>query len=127
MGLNSDALAIGYGRPVDTYSVGVLLWQLCSKERPFDCIKTADEFQARVFVGGYRSDIDNRWPTPVQTLMKHCWHQRPKSRPAMKVVKAVLDAMLEEPAEQAPVVEENKPRVKKDGRRMRRLTVSFMG
>ena len=43
----------------------------------------------------------------------------------MKVVKAVLNAMEEEPAQQAQVVEE--PHVRKDGGRMRRLTVSFMG
>ena len=125
MGLNSDTIKIGYGRPVDVYSFGVLLWQLCSKQLPYDCIKTADEFETRVFMGEYRPDIDACWPTPVQNIMKHCWQQRPKSRPAMKVVKAVLNAMEEEPAQQAQVVEE--PHVRKDGGRMRRLTVSFMG
>ncbi|EJK46309.1 hypothetical protein THAOC_35025, partial [Thalassiosira oceanica] len=125
VGLNSDTLKIGYGRPVDIYSFGVLLWQLCSKQRPYDCIQTADEFESRVYMGEYRPDIEDCWPTPVQTLMKHCWHQRPKSRPAMKVVKAVLNAMEVEPAQQAQAVEE--PRVRKDGRRMRRLTVSFIG
>ena len=123
--MNSNTIKIGYGRPVDVYSFGVLLWQLCSKQRPFECIRTTDEFESRVFMGDYRPDIDNRWPTPVQNVMKHCWQQRPKSRPAMKVVKAVLNAMEEEPAQQAQVVEE--PHVRKDGGRMRRLTVSFMG
>ena len=124
MGLNSDTLKIGYGRPVDIYSFGVLLWQLCSKQLPFDSIKTADEFQTRVYMGEYRPDVDNRWPTPVQTLMKKCWQQRPKKRPAIKDVKAALDAILsEEPAQQGHVMEEISPRARKDGA----LTVSFMG
>ena len=76
-------------------------------------------------MGEYRPDIDVCWPTPIQNIMKHCWQQRPKSRPAMKVVKAVLSAMEKEPALQAQAVEE--PHVRKDGGRMRRLTVSFMG
>ena len=131
MGLNSDTLTIGYGRPADVYSFGVLLWQLCSKQRPFGCIHTADEFESKVFVGGYRPDVDNRWPTPVQNIIKNCWQQRPKKRPAIKAVKAALDAILsEEPVQQAQVVEECKPgvRSRRDGsRRLTTSSVSFMG
>ena len=113
MGLNSDTIKIGYGRPVDVYSFGVLLWQLCSKQRPFECIRTTDEFESRVFMGDYRPDIDDRWPTPVQNIIKFCWQQRPKSRPAIKVVKAALDTVLsKQPVQQANVVEDVRPRVR---------------
>jgi len=121
VGMNSNTLKIGYGRPVDVYSFGVLFWQLCSKQRPFECIQTADEFESRVYMGDYRPDIDNRWPAPVQNIIKFCWQQRPKRRPAMKDVKAALDAVLtKQPAQQAHAVEDVRPRVKRD----KRLTMS---
>ena len=77
-------------------------------------------------MGGHRPDVDSRWPIPVQTLIKKCWQQRPKRRPAIKDVKVALDAILsEEPAlQQTHVVDGVR---KKGSRRITTSSVSFTG
>ena len=91
-----DLQAVGHGCPADVYSFGLLLWQLCSKEKPFSDIRTPLEFDQIVFIGGARPALDpRRWSGPVCALVEHCWETAPERRPIMTDVKSTLNGILQ--------------------------------
>merc|ERR1712238_488848 len=55
-------LGQGYGLPVDVYSFGILLWEICSLTKPFCKIKSAAEFHKTVFEKGSRPKVAKSWP-----------------------------------------------------------------
>ena len=59
-------LTLGFGLPAAVYSFGILLWEKFSFTKPFASIKSANEFESTVFVGGQRPTMENRWPSIVK-------------------------------------------------------------
>lgn len=86
-----------YDKSVDTYSFGILLWELCTTEKPFYGYSSGKHLK-NVVLGGQRPDLDHDnatyWPTSLKWLMKRCWHESPKLRPSFTVVKQVLADIL---------------------------------
>ena len=83
-----------YNNSVDVYAFGILLWELCSLDKPF---KGYDhkKHMANVVHGGERPKLDTTlWPTNLQNLMKHCWSADPKQRPSFKAIKGILEVVL---------------------------------
>mmetsp|Transcript_10866 Transcript_10866/g.16608 ORF Transcript_10866/g.16608 Transcript_10866/m.16608 type:complete len:450 (-) Transcript_10866:299-1648(-) len=93
------ARGMRYGLPVDVYSFGILLWELCALEKPFDGF-TAQRHQNEVVLGGLRPSMDNNitswWPVSLQWLIKKCWSRAPKDRPTMEKVRSTLQEILKE-------------------------------
>lgn len=87
-------LSFGYGLPADVYSFGILLWEMCSLKKPFSYIKTSDEFDMKVFIGGARPEIESYWPSILKEIMSKCWTANPSSRPSMFEVKSTLSYAL---------------------------------
>jgi len=83
-------LSLGYGLPSDVYSLGVLLWEICSFDKPFAHITSAAAFERAVFKGGERPPIELHWPKAVRGLMAGCWHAKPESRPTITEVRSSL-------------------------------------
>lgn len=86
-----------YDRSVDVYSFGILLWELCSAEKPFFGY-TSDKHMRQVAIGGERPKMDSIhtmcWPVNLQWLMTRCWSEDPTQRPTFTIVKQVLQDIL---------------------------------
>ena len=69
------ALKLGYGKEVDVYSFGMLLWEICALDRPFNSIHTVEAFHDVVVLCGKRPSLktDPLWPSSLKRLMSQCW------------------------------------------------------
>ena len=90
------ALKLGYGKEVDVYSFGMLLWEICVLEKPFDSIQSVEEFHDLVVLCGKRPSlhIDPLWTPSLKHLMSKCWSTDPLDRPTMMEVKSLLCNVL---------------------------------
>ena len=90
------ALKLGYGKEVDVYSFGMLLWEICALDKPFDSIQSVDEFHDLVVLCGRRPslNIDPLWTPSLKSLMSRCWSTDPLDRPTMVQVKSLLCNVL---------------------------------
>ena len=86
-------LSRGYSFPADVYSFGMLIWQICSMERPFSHIKSSREFDRVVYMQNERPVIRTCWPAPLKELMSRCWSASPSIRPMMVEVKSALSSV----------------------------------
>ncbi|XP_066311357.1 serine/threonine/tyrosine-protein kinase HT1-like [Miscanthus floridulus] len=86
-----------YGRKVDVYSFGLILWQMFSGTIPYEEL---NPFQAAfaVFDKNVRPKIPTSCPAPVRLLIEQCWASHPEKRPdfcqivqILKKFKTVLD------------------------------------
>ncbi|KAL7427512.1 hypothetical protein ACHAXH_001698, partial [Discostella pseudostelligera] len=90
------ALKLGYGKEVDVYSFGMLLWEICALDRPFNSIHTVEAFHDVVVLCGKRPSLktDPLWPASLKRLMSQCWDTDPAERPTMGQVKSLLCNVL---------------------------------
>jgi serine/threonine protein kinase len=94
-----------YNKSVDVYSFGILLWELCSLEKPFSGY-TSKKHMSNVVLGGERPKMDSshthNWPIQLQQLIKSCWSDLPDSRPPFTEVRETLEKCLESPDIEKP-------------------------
>ena len=92
------ALKLGYGKEVDVYSFGMLLWEICAMEKPFDSIQSVDDFHDMVVLCGSRPplNLDPLWTRSLKELMSRCWSTDPLDRPDMGQVKSMLCVVLKD-------------------------------
>jgi serine/threonine protein kinase len=88
-----------YDKSVDVYSFGILLWELCSTEKPFFGYSSNKHMQ-KVVLGGERPKMDGQhtseWPTNLKWLLSRCWSAFPAARPSFTDIKDVLRDILHE-------------------------------
>ena len=82
------SLCMRYTEKVDVYSFGILLWQICQMEKPFEKLSD-DAIERKVIQMGYRPTIDPQWPASIRRLLQDCFAAPPR-RPSMEVVCDVL-------------------------------------
>lgn len=87
------ALEKSYNETSDAYSFGILLWQICSTEVPFDKF-TATKFRSSVVEKGFRPTPSQKWPGGIQNLMKSCWAVNIRQRPNFQSIVEVLQSEL---------------------------------
>jgi len=87
------ALERDYNEKADVYSFGILLWQICSTDIPFDKFTTS-LFRTKVVEKGYRPKLDPKWPSGIQTLLNCCWQVDIPHRPSMRQVVGELQHEL---------------------------------
>lgn len=89
------ALGKPYDKRVDTYSFGILFWQICALTTPFagySCKMHAD-----LVVGkGFRPKSDSSWPSPWTELMKRSWSSEVHTRPDFEHIVNILDEEIED-------------------------------
>lgn len=87
-----------YDQSVDVYSFGILLWELCSSEKPFFGYSSSKHMH-HVVLGGERPRMDAHhtayWPTNLQWLMNRCWSPVSSVRPTFAEVQSVLQNIME--------------------------------
>ncbi|XP_035264909.1 mitogen-activated protein kinase kinase kinase 20 isoform X1 [Anguilla anguilla] len=77
----------------DTYSYGVVLWEMLTSEVPF---KGLEGLQVAWLVveKGERLTIPSSCPVSFAELMRKCWMTDPKERPMFKQILTTLESML---------------------------------
>jgi serine/threonine protein kinase len=78
-----------YNLSADVYGFGLLLWQICSLDLPYDGMNRQDHSELVVY-GNERPAVDSSWSTPLRILMKRSWEQDPFIRPAMDSIYKIL-------------------------------------
>lgn len=74
------------------YSFGVVAWELVSRKCPFETMSGVQVAMA-VLRDGARPTIPESTPSAYAALIRACWAQDPKDRPAFDEVLRRLDAM----------------------------------
>ncbi|KAL6614531.1 hypothetical protein ACP70R_036801 [Stipagrostis hirtigluma subsp. patula] len=79
-----------YGRKVDVYSFGLILWEMFSGSIPYEDLTP---FQAAfaVFDKNVRPTIPASCPAPVRLLIEQCWASNPEKRPDFWQIVQILE------------------------------------
>ena len=83
-----------YNFLADSYSFGIMLWEVISLERPF-ANYSPKEIRDMAMRWGERPKIREEWPENVVELMKSAWDSNFKKRPTMMVIRAKLEEEIE--------------------------------
>jgi serine/threonine protein kinase len=79
------ALNDPYTYTVDSYSFGIIFWQICSLTTPF--AGYSEKMHAeRVVQAGERPRPDPTWPMAWVEIMQRCWDPNPEARPGFDAV-----------------------------------------
>jgi serine/threonine protein kinase len=78
-----------YNLTADVYSFGLLLWQICALDLPYDGMNRQDHSELVVH-GNERPPLDASWSTPLRILMKRAWEPDPLVRPSMDNIYKIL-------------------------------------
>lgn len=88
------ARKLPYDQRVDAYSFGLLFWQMCKLQLPFNGY-TVEMHADLVVHKGDRPEVDNMWPVAWRYLMELCWHNNIYQRPSFHYVVSVLSSEVE--------------------------------
>ena len=83
------AKLLPYNFKADSYSFGILLWQIMSMKTPFEKL-TVKALETYVVDGTHRPAIDTTWSENMSNLMKSCWNGNIKKRPSFDTIKTKL-------------------------------------
>jgi len=79
-----------YNFYADSYSFGIMLWEISSLERPF-AHYTPREIRDMVMKWGERPKMNDAWSDRVRDLMKRCWDSNFRKRPSMEAIRETLE------------------------------------
>lgn len=80
-----------YSEKSDVYSLGIILWELMSRQTPFN--EYTSQAIPPVIVLGKRPPVISEWNPTMKVLMAQCWSQLPSHRPAVRDVRVTLDSI----------------------------------
>ena len=78
------------------YSFGVVLWELCSRETPYQQFKSPHMIIKHVALNGGRPDmksINAGCPEELKSLMTKCWSTNQEFRPTFEALVQQLNKM----------------------------------
>lgn len=80
-----------YNHSVDTYSFGILLWEMLALEKPYSELNIdLDGLEREVIRGGLRPPLQDEWPQSIWEMMCACWSADLSRRPSMPAVVGTL-------------------------------------
>ena len=90
-----NALGLGIDTSTDVYSFGVLLWELCTLQKPFQKFTSHEEFMRVVIHGNWRPAVVTIPISAVQQLIQRCWDSNRSNRPTFEEIIAILEDVVE--------------------------------
>lgn len=85
-----------YTTKSDVYSFGIIIWEVCTREMPYDSINNRETILYRVSVNRERPNIKrmpNDTPEKLKELMEQCLEHEPNKRPSfeniIKIIKEI--------------------------------------
>jgi serine/threonine protein kinase len=82
-----------YNLSADSYSFGILFWQICALQTPFAGFTSASHFRM-VVQQNQRPHPDKTWPWSWTECMIRSWSAIPKERPSMTDIVRALEEMI---------------------------------
>ena len=83
-------LDLVYDERVDAYSMGILLWQICSLTTPFAGFTR--QMHAKMVIGkSVRPTIPSSWQAGLGVLMTNCWGSDCSTRPDFGRIVSALE------------------------------------
>ncbi|KYQ89482.1 pleckstrin (PH) domain-containing protein [Tieghemostelium lacteum] len=82
-----------YSEKCDTYSFGIIMWEMITRTLPYSDIAFNSEIENRV-LEGYRPPIPLNCDPNYAEIMQECWHQDPDKRPAFDTIVHRLTKLL---------------------------------
>ncbi|KAK3135061.1 hypothetical protein QOZ80_5BG0414110 [Eleusine coracana subsp. coracana] len=79
-----------YGRKVDVYSFGLLLWELVTGSLPYEDM-TPVQAAFAVVNKNLRPVIPSSCPAPLRLLIEQCWSCQPEKRPEFQQIVKILE------------------------------------
>mmetsp|Transcript_6308 Transcript_6308/g.9166 ORF Transcript_6308/g.9166 Transcript_6308/m.9166 type:complete len:352 (-) Transcript_6308:505-1560(-) len=87
------ARGLPYGLLADVYSVGVLSWQICALEEPYQTYESFHSFMDGVVYNMDRPDVKKIFrPQSIAKLVDQCWVSSSSDRPSIDFVVTILTA-----------------------------------
>ena len=85
-----------YTTKSDVYSFGIIIWEVCTREMPYDSINNRETILYRVSVNRERPNIKrmpNDTPEKLKEIMEQCLEHEPNKRPSfeniIKIIKEI--------------------------------------
>jgi len=78
-----------YNQKADTYSLGIVMWECLSLEKPFSR-HSKRLHRATVFEGNERPPIKDFWPYKIKALLQRSWSANICRRPNMETFSSIL-------------------------------------
>jgi len=88
-----------YSETADVYSFAVVLWQLVTRDDPFQD-KSQIEAAAAVAMDNERPPFPDNTPAALEKLIKTCWNQDPDKRLSFEAITAELQTIEKELSEE---------------------------
>lgn len=79
-----------YGFPADLYSFSLLLWEICTLQRPFSHARSAQHLTKMAFIGNKRPSLKKVVSSDIKLLLRTGWSPDPDARPSFASVVLVL-------------------------------------
>ncbi len=73
-----------YTTKADVYSYGIIIWEICTREMPYEYINDKETILYRVCFKNERPNLKrlgNDTPEKIKDLMIKCWDHDPNKRP----------------------------------------------
>lgn len=88
----SGSMAPGQGLKVDSYSMGIMLWELvCPGRMPFDEFAQTSRWDVvKAITSGKRPHLPAWVPKQYSQLVQQCWQADPTQRPEFKAIVSAL-------------------------------------
>jgi hypothetical protein len=87
----------GYNFSFDVYSFGILLWEICTLEKPFQKYRTLEELEQKVVQEGERPSLRAKFfsSCALQDLLSSCWDPDHSQRPTFESIAEIfMDEIL---------------------------------
>lgn len=83
-----------YGRKVDVYAFGILIWEILNRRIPYETWSLEDMIQKIGMDENYQiSKPESRYSQPLLDIMYKCLRRKPEKRPSFEIITGLLEEM----------------------------------